>query len=114
MVIDDAIGMVGGGTVELGSITLVGETALQEEGLPVDLAQIGTIVNMCEPCAEAMNTFLSKTNGAITPGEGGFGFDFPVLRDPGTLAGLLLGRDVELFTFDTGRLGPSSTSTSRS
>src|SRR4029079_14984644 len=44
-------------------------------------------------------------NGGATPGQGGFKFDLPVLTHPESLAGLLLGRDVDLITFDTGKLG---------
>ncbi len=44
-------------------------------------------------------------NGGATPGQGEFEFDLPVLTKPESLAGLLLGRDVDLITFDTGKLG---------
>ncbi|MEY2477885.1 MAG: hypothetical protein QOG87_3200 [Actinomycetota bacterium] len=102
IVIDDALRLLGGGEVTLAPITLTGGTALQPKGLPANLQQLTTLVGeQCPVCADGLKALTDKVN----PGGGGFQFKFPVLDNPGTLAELLLGRDIDLFTFDTGPIG---------
>lgn len=122
LLIDDVVSALegGGADVPLGSFTLVGDKALTPVGLTLDagdfrdeLADLNDILDeasdLCEPCRESVNELLTAVNGAATPGEGGFSFDLPVLTDPASLAGLLLGRDVDLITFDTDKVGYEDT-----
>ena len=121
--LDDAVSALAGSgdgsggcstCVSLGSFTLVGRDALTPVDQPFsDAAKqklqetLQNIVDKCSACKESVNKLLTAVNGGATPGQGGFKFDLPVLREPATLAGMLLGRNVDLITFDTGRLGPS-------
>lgn len=99
--IDDGLALLGGGTVNLGKFSLDGTKALRDDAMP-DLAQLAKVLEQCGPCKEGLDKLLAETNPA---GGGSFEFDFPVLKDPASLAGLLLGRDVDIFTFDTGNIG---------
>jgi Ca2+-binding RTX toxin-like protein len=112
--VDDVVSALAGDQeVSLGSFTLVGSDALKPADQPLrDLAQsafdkLANIVDkdVCPVCKEKVDDLLKAVNGDATPGEGDFQFDLPVLRDPASLAGLLLGRDVDLIKFDTGRIG---------
>jgi Ca2+-binding RTX toxin-like protein len=107
--VDDALGALGGGeNVKLGSFTISGSQALKPVAQPLDaVTGLKNIIDdgVCDPCRTAMNKIIAAANGGETPGQGGLKFDFPVLRNPASLAGLLLGRDVDLFTFDTGKVG---------
>ena len=99
--IDDGLSLLGGNTVNLGSFSLAGPTALQANGAP-DLAQLEALLEECGPCKEGVEAVLAEVNPS---GGGSFQFDFPLLKKPESLAGLLLGRDVDIFTFDTGNIG---------
>ena len=110
--LDDVVAALEGDDnwVPLGSVKVVGDEALKPVGLAFDPAklqgQLDNLIDKCGiECKERIDDLLTAVNGGATPGQGGFKFDLPVLSDPATLAGLLLGRDVDLVTFETGRLG---------
>ena len=110
--LDDVVAALEGDDnwVPLGSVKVVGDEALKPVGLAFDPAklqgQLDNLIDKCgTECKERIDDLLTAVNGGATPGQGGFKFDLPVLNDPATLAGLLLGRDVDLVTFETGRLG---------
>ena len=109
--LDDAVGALAGDDqpVSLGSFTLVGDDALKpvnQKLADAAVAQLKTIYNECGPCKTSVDAFLKAANGGTMPEENqGFQVDMPVLRKPESLAGLLLGRDVDLITFDTGPVG---------
>ncbi|HEX2382370.1 MAG TPA: calcium-binding protein, partial [Acidimicrobiales bacterium] len=106
VLVDDVLGSLSGGddTPDLGSITLTGETAVQPAGA-INVEGLKSIAEKCEQCKQAMDAILKAANGTELSFDQGFKFDFPVMRNPATLAGLLFGRDVDLVTFDTGKIG---------
>ena len=109
-VLDDIANQLGsGGNVQLGEFTLAGSGALTPNGtaLPRDAVKtLENIADKCEPCGTALTKLRESLNGEAGPGSTqGFKFDVPVMSDPVSLAGLLLGRDVDIITFDTGFQG---------
>ena len=105
--LDDATASLAGedGFITLGSFTLAKSEALKSDGAPA-VAAFKKITELCPDCAEQLGNLLEKVNGDRNPGsKQGFSFDVPVMSDPASLAGLILGRDVDLITFDTGFLG---------
>ena len=110
--LDDVVAALeGGGTdIPLGSFTVSGGNALQKVDDPFtteDLeGALDRVLDKCgDLCKQSVDKLLTAVNGEATPAQGGFTFDLPVLTQPESLAGLLLGRDVDLITFDTGKLG---------
>ena len=115
--VDDVVSALAGdgNEAELGSFTLIGSDALEPKDQPFGAAvadkikaDLQNVVDKCAICKQKVNEFLGSVNGTA-PGDGGFQFEMPVLREPASMAGLLLGRDVELITFDTGKLGYADT-----
>jgi Ca2+-binding RTX toxin-like protein len=109
MLDDVAKQLGGGGNVQLGSFTLAESVALTPNKTPLPPGAVDTlttIVEACGPCEQKLGELLGAVNGDPTPGsQQGFQFDVPVMSDPASLAGLLLGRDVDIITFDTGFQG---------
>jgi len=107
--LDDVVAdLAGGNDVDLGSFKLTGDDALTPNGqaLAKDAVdELENIVDDCSVCKEQLGNLLKAVNGSETPGEGGFRFDIPVMNNPASLAGMLLGRNVDLITFDSGFLG---------
>ena len=111
-VLDDIAGQLGaGGNVQLGTFTLAGSEALTPNGTALPREAVKTLENIadkCAPCGSALVKLRETLNGEAGPGsQQGFKFDVPVMSDPVSLAGLLLGRDVDIISFDTGFQGYS-------
>ena len=108
--LDDVVAALSGGNdVDLGSITLAEAGALTPKDSDLSgcrARRAESIVAECGPCSDQLGNLLEKLNGDRAPGsQNGFKFDVPVMSEPASLAGLLLGRDVDLITFDTGFIG---------
>jgi len=98
--------------LDLGSFTISGGNggdALKPIGEKLAESGIESLKKIAEQCSDACKDAIGKlyqaVNGAPLPGTSGFKFDIPVMDNPSSLAGMLLGRDVDLITFDTGALG---------
>lgn len=105
--LDDATASLAGedGFINLGSFTLAKSEALKSNGAPA-VAAFKKITELCAECATQLGNLLEKVNGSRDPeSKQGFNFEVPVMSDPASLAGLILGRDVDLITFDSGFLG---------
>ena len=102
LLLDKGLKLLGNGRVPLGSIRLSGADALKKDAAP-DLTALKKLFDECADCKKAVESFTSALN--LGGGSGGLGFSFPVIEKPETLAQLLLGRDIDLITFDTGPLG---------
>jgi Ca2+-binding RTX toxin-like protein len=95
----EGLGFAAAGGLDLGSVVLADAELFEEAGTPQ--VALANVLDTCgQVCTDAVK-LISDTVG-FGGANGGIQFKFPVLDDPSTLAGLLLGRDVDLFTFDTG------------
>ena len=112
--LDDVVGNLQGGgpLLDLGTFTLTGGEggdALRPIGEKLAEQGAQTLKKIAEECSDAckkaIGDLYQAVNGAPVPGTSGFKFDIPVMDNPASLAGMLLGRDVDLITFDTGPLG---------
>jgi Ca2+-binding RTX toxin-like protein len=91
------LGFAAEGGLDLGSVTLVDQQVFQQQGAPAV-----ALTKIMDACGESCQIAVQKITDAVGFGGKGLEFKFPVLDNPSTLAGVLLGRDVDLFTFDTG------------
>ena len=86
--VDDFIANAGNDPliINFGSFTVVGGQAAPDAGNP-------------DPGQEASNAGGGAAAGVVSGFSGG-GFEFPLLTDPATIFGLLLGEDVDLFIYN--------------
>lgn len=91
------------GKIRLGDAALNKSELLGPPGGPVTInpAGLAPIVNACGPCRQALDRALQLI-------DGGPKLTFPLLDKPATLIGVLVGNDVDLVRFDSGRLDLSN------
>jgi len=89
------------GSFSLGSLKLTGIDALSNTSTPTMAME--EILDLCTECRQIVDEVLAALNDTVgVPAAGGLKFAFPVLEQPSILGQLLLGRNVDLVTFDTG------------
>jgi Ca2+-binding RTX toxin-like protein len=91
------LGFAAEGGLDLGSVSLVDQQVLQKESTPTV-----ALTKILSACGKSCEDAVKAIKDAVGLADGGLEFKFPVLDNPAILAGVLLGRDVDLFTFDTG------------
>lgn len=100
------------GVIEFGSFT-IGQGSTTEDGDPVDLRDLPSLsqvkATVSQTASDINQQLMNPMSGAGNfvnsyRGLEGGGFSIPIIEDPASVIGLLLGQNVDLFRYDTPRL----------